>query len=162
LTTHLSRLINILWLPLCRINKFGFYFPRRLLRSPILVGHQHAADAAHHTPAGVGDDQEPPPPAAQPQLAEPPPSPQSAVGVGTRRNSHAEHIVPTALSRHSATGTGPAAAGHQRPLSGGLGQRRRGKVGWGGAAATSMVPPEPPHRETTRGLGRIQKSYMRF
>jgi hypothetical protein len=40
LTTHLSRLINILWLPLYRINKFGFYFPRRLLRSPILVGHQ--------------------------------------------------------------------------------------------------------------------------
>jgi hypothetical protein len=39
LTTHLSRLINILWLPLCRINKFGFYFPQRLLRSPILVGH---------------------------------------------------------------------------------------------------------------------------
>jgi hypothetical protein len=40
LTTHLLRLINILWLPLCRINKFGFYFPQRLLRSPILVGHQ--------------------------------------------------------------------------------------------------------------------------
>jgi hypothetical protein len=40
LTTHLSRLINILWLPLCRIYKFGFYFPQRLLRSPILVGHQ--------------------------------------------------------------------------------------------------------------------------
>jgi hypothetical protein len=40
LTTHLLRLINILWLPLCRINKFGFYFLRRLLRSPILVGHQ--------------------------------------------------------------------------------------------------------------------------
>jgi hypothetical protein len=40
LTTHLLRLINILWLPLCRMNKFGFYFPRRLLRSPILVGHQ--------------------------------------------------------------------------------------------------------------------------
>jgi hypothetical protein len=40
LTTHLLRLINILWLPLSRINKFGFYFPRRLLRSPILVGHQ--------------------------------------------------------------------------------------------------------------------------
>jgi hypothetical protein len=40
LTTHLLRFINILWLPLCRINKFGFYFPRRLLRSPILVGHQ--------------------------------------------------------------------------------------------------------------------------
>jgi hypothetical protein len=40
LKTHLLRLINILWLPLCRINKFGFYFPQRLLRSPILVGHQ--------------------------------------------------------------------------------------------------------------------------
>jgi hypothetical protein len=41
LTTHLLRLINIPWLPLCRINKFRFfYFPRRLLRSPILVGHQ--------------------------------------------------------------------------------------------------------------------------
>jgi hypothetical protein len=40
LTTHLLRLINILWLPLCRINKFGLYFPRKLLRSPILVGHQ--------------------------------------------------------------------------------------------------------------------------
>jgi hypothetical protein len=39
LTTYLLRLINILWLPLCRINKFGFYFPQRLLRSPILVGH---------------------------------------------------------------------------------------------------------------------------
>jgi hypothetical protein len=40
LITHLLRIINILWLPFCRINKFGFYFPRRLLRSPILVGHQ--------------------------------------------------------------------------------------------------------------------------
>jgi hypothetical protein len=40
LTTHLLRLINILWLPLCRINKFRLYFPRRLLRSPIHVGHQ--------------------------------------------------------------------------------------------------------------------------
>jgi hypothetical protein len=39
LITHLLRLINILWLLLCQINKFGFYFPRRLLRSPILVGH---------------------------------------------------------------------------------------------------------------------------
>ena len=44
LTTHLLKLINILWLPLCRINKFGFYFPRRLLRSPILVGHQRLND----------------------------------------------------------------------------------------------------------------------
>ena len=42
LTIHLLRLINILWLPLYRINKFGLYFPRRLLRSPILVGHQRA------------------------------------------------------------------------------------------------------------------------
>jgi hypothetical protein len=40
LTTHLLRLLNIIWLPLCQINKFGFYFPRRLLQSPILVGHQ--------------------------------------------------------------------------------------------------------------------------
>jgi hypothetical protein len=40
MTTHMLRFINILWLPLCRINKYGFYFPRRLLRSPILVGHQ--------------------------------------------------------------------------------------------------------------------------
>ena len=40
LTTQLLRLISILCLPLCRINKFGFYFPRRLLRSPILVGYQ--------------------------------------------------------------------------------------------------------------------------
>jgi hypothetical protein len=27
LITHLLRLINILWLPLYRINKFRFYFP---------------------------------------------------------------------------------------------------------------------------------------
>src|SRR3954451_2849867 len=40
LTNQSSKLIFILWLPLCRINKFGFYFPQRLLRSPILVGHQ--------------------------------------------------------------------------------------------------------------------------
>ena len=40
LTTQLLRLINILWLPLCRINKLGSYYPRRLLRSPTLVGHQ--------------------------------------------------------------------------------------------------------------------------
>ena len=47
LTIHLLRLINILWLPLCRINKFGFYFPRRLLRSPILVGHQAVPQWCH-------------------------------------------------------------------------------------------------------------------
>ena len=40
LTTQLLRLINILWLPLCRISKLGLYCPRRLLRSPTLVGHQ--------------------------------------------------------------------------------------------------------------------------
>ena len=43
LTTHMLRLTNILWHPLCRINKFGLYFPRRLLRSPILVGHHPLA-----------------------------------------------------------------------------------------------------------------------
>ena len=52
LTIHLLSLINILWLPLCRINKFGVYFPRKLLRSPILMGHQVvvtqvAEDALH-------------------------------------------------------------------------------------------------------------------
>ena len=36
LITHLLRLINILWLPLYRINKFGFYFPQRLLRSRVI------------------------------------------------------------------------------------------------------------------------------
>jgi hypothetical protein len=40
LTTQLLRLISILYLPLCRINKFGLYYPRRLSRSPILVGYQ--------------------------------------------------------------------------------------------------------------------------
>ena len=40
LTTQLLRLISILCLPLCRTNKFGLYYPRRLLRSPILVGYQ--------------------------------------------------------------------------------------------------------------------------
>jgi hypothetical protein len=39
LTTHLLRLTCILWLSLCRINKFGLYLPQRPLRSPILVGH---------------------------------------------------------------------------------------------------------------------------
>jgi hypothetical protein len=39
LTTNLLRLTNILWLPLCWINKFRFYFPPRRLRSSTLVGH---------------------------------------------------------------------------------------------------------------------------
>src|SRR3954470_23387638 len=38
-----SKLIFILWLPLGRINKFGLYYPRRLLRSLILMGHQGGA-----------------------------------------------------------------------------------------------------------------------
>src|SRR3954453_14708513 len=42
-----SKLIFILWLPLCRTNKFGFYYPRRLLRSPILVGHQSPTHLIH-------------------------------------------------------------------------------------------------------------------
>src|SRR5680860_1564893 len=45
LTTQLLRLINILWLPLCRINKLGSNYPRRLLRSPTLVGHQPSLSA---------------------------------------------------------------------------------------------------------------------
>ena len=40
LTTQLLRLIGILWLPLCRINKLGYTYPRRLSRSPIVVGYQ--------------------------------------------------------------------------------------------------------------------------
>src|SRR3954452_10028143 len=43
LTNQPSKLIFILWLPLCRINKFVLYYPRRLLRSPILMGHHSAA-----------------------------------------------------------------------------------------------------------------------
>ena len=39
LTTQFLRLIDILWLPLCRINKLGYSYPRRLLRSPTLVGY---------------------------------------------------------------------------------------------------------------------------
>jgi hypothetical protein len=52
LTTYLLRLINILWLPLCRINKFGFYFPQRLLQSSILVGHQVFSGRTGHCPLG--------------------------------------------------------------------------------------------------------------
>ena len=42
LTTQLLILENILWLPLCRVNKFGLntLYPRKLLRAPILVGYQ--------------------------------------------------------------------------------------------------------------------------
>ena len=36
LTTQLLRLISILYLPLCRINKFGFYFPRNC-RDPLYL-----------------------------------------------------------------------------------------------------------------------------
>jgi hypothetical protein len=61
LTTHLSRFINILWLPLCRINKFGFYFPRRLLRSPILVGHHWCCTGATLWPPSAAGSTPPPP-----------------------------------------------------------------------------------------------------
>ena len=41
LTTQLLIPSNILWLPLCRIYKFGLNtLPSKLLRSPILVGYQ--------------------------------------------------------------------------------------------------------------------------
>ena len=41
LKTQLLIPSNILWLPLCRIYKFGLNtYPRKLLRSPILVGYQ--------------------------------------------------------------------------------------------------------------------------
>ena len=40
LTTQLLRLIGIIWLPLCQINKLGYTYPRRLSRSPTVVGYQ--------------------------------------------------------------------------------------------------------------------------
>src|SRR3954470_21617037 len=40
LTTQLSKLINTLWLPLCRINKLGYSYPRRLSRSLTVEGYQ--------------------------------------------------------------------------------------------------------------------------
>ena len=40
LTTQLLKLINMLWLPLFRIYKLGYSYPRRLLRSPTLMGYQ--------------------------------------------------------------------------------------------------------------------------
>src|SRR3954470_17377583 len=40
LTTQLSKLINTLWLPVCRINKLGYSYPRRLSRSLTVVVHQ--------------------------------------------------------------------------------------------------------------------------
>ena len=39
LTTRLLRLICILWLPLCRISKLGYTYPRRLSRSPTVAGY---------------------------------------------------------------------------------------------------------------------------
>src|SRR3954464_13863053 len=43
LTTQLSKLVNTLWLPLCRINKLGYSYPRRLSRSLTVEGyHMHA------------------------------------------------------------------------------------------------------------------------
>jgi hypothetical protein len=40
LITHLLRLIIFFASPCVESINFGFYFPRRLLRSPMLVGHQ--------------------------------------------------------------------------------------------------------------------------
>src|SRR3954466_15992398 len=45
LTNQPSKLIFILWLPLCQMNKFGLYYLRRLLRSPVLVGHHPSRDS---------------------------------------------------------------------------------------------------------------------
>src|SRR6187399_557023 len=39
LTTQLSKLINTLWLPVCRINKLGYSYPRRLSRSLTVEGY---------------------------------------------------------------------------------------------------------------------------
>src|SRR4051794_33825970 len=49
LTNQPSKIIFILWLPMCRINKFGLYYPRRLLRSPILVGHHPLSSINTHS-----------------------------------------------------------------------------------------------------------------
>src|SRR6187401_1812658 len=40
LTTQLSKLINTLWLPVCRIYKLGYSYPRRLSRSLTVEGYQ--------------------------------------------------------------------------------------------------------------------------
>src|SRR3954463_11478193 len=40
LTTPLLKLVDILWLPLSRIYKLGYSYPRRLSRSPAVVGYQ--------------------------------------------------------------------------------------------------------------------------
>src|SRR3954467_5815627 len=46
LTTQLSKHVRILWIPLCRIYKLGYSYPRRLSRSPTLVGHQEVFSGA--------------------------------------------------------------------------------------------------------------------
>src|SRR3954463_9885892 len=43
LTTPLLKLVDIIWLPLSRIYKLGYSYPRRLSRSPTVVGY-HGAD----------------------------------------------------------------------------------------------------------------------
>src|SRR4051812_41849456 len=48
LKTQLLRLISILWLPSCRINKLGYSYPRRRLRSPTLVGYQQPRHLKEH------------------------------------------------------------------------------------------------------------------
>ena len=41
LTTQLLRLISILYLPLCRINKFGFLLPSKTIAIPYTCGLSH-------------------------------------------------------------------------------------------------------------------------
>src|SRR3954468_17323240 len=46
LTTRLLKHVRILWLPLCRIYKLGYSYPRRLTQSPTLVSHQELFSGA--------------------------------------------------------------------------------------------------------------------
>src|SRR6187401_3567161 len=50
LTTQLLKLINTLWLPVCRINKLGYSYPRRLSRSLTVEGYQLPEAAAKKVP----------------------------------------------------------------------------------------------------------------
>ena len=54
LTTQLLRLISILWLPLCRIDKLGYTTLERLSRSPTLVGYQQPPGRALWSPGCCG------------------------------------------------------------------------------------------------------------
>ena len=96
LTTQLLRLISILCLPLCRTNKFGLYYLRRLLRSPILVGY--------HSPKSRG----PPPLSCRIVMSlRPPPSRRHT-------SSSPNHELAASLSRRR-TGSSPHIASLQPP-----------------------------------------------